>query len=55
MNSSTFVIPHPPHGRTLIIGLKTAKGEYDASLEEDARHPFATGTVFQGLRADLNG
>ncbi|KIM45164.1 hypothetical protein M413DRAFT_428973 [Hebeloma cylindrosporum] len=33
----------------------TAKDEYDASLEEDAKQPEATGSIFQGLRADLDG
>ncbi|KAH9485292.1 hypothetical protein JR316_0002200 [Psilocybe cubensis] len=33
----------------------TAKDEYDASLEEEAKHPEATGSIFQGLRADLDG
>ncbi|KAF8894925.1 hypothetical protein CPB84DRAFT_1816083 [Gymnopilus junonius] len=33
----------------------TAKDEYDASLEEEARQPEATGSIFQGLRADLEG
>ena len=35
--------------------LKTAKDEYDASIKEDEKQPFATGSVFQGLRADLDG
>jgi hypothetical protein len=35
--------------------LKTAKDEYDASIKEDENQPFATGSVFQGLRADLEG
>jgi hypothetical protein len=34
---------------------QTAKDEYDASLEEDAKQPEATGSIFQGLRADLDG
>ncbi|KAF8972951.1 hypothetical protein BDZ97DRAFT_1778504 [Flammula alnicola] len=33
----------------------TAKDEYDASLEEDAKQPEATGSIFQGLRADIEG
>jgi hypothetical protein len=34
---------------------KTAKDEYDASIKEDEKQPFSTGSVFQGLRADLDG
>ncbi|PPQ99714.1 hypothetical protein CVT24_009697 [Panaeolus cyanescens] len=33
----------------------TAKNEYDASVQEDAKQPEATGSIFQGLRADLDG
>ncbi|KAF8160987.1 hypothetical protein B0H34DRAFT_699011 [Crassisporium funariophilum] len=33
----------------------TAKDEYDASREEDKKQPEATGSIFQGLRADLDG
>ncbi|KDR75405.1 hypothetical protein GALMADRAFT_227055 [Galerina marginata CBS 339.88] len=33
----------------------TAKDEYDASLEEEVKQPEATGSIFQGLRADLEG
>ncbi|CAA7259259.1 unnamed protein product [Cyclocybe aegerita] len=33
----------------------TAKDEYDASCEEDAQQLEATGSIFQGLRADLQG
>ncbi|KAJ3518121.1 hypothetical protein NLJ89_g72 [Agrocybe chaxingu] len=33
----------------------TAKDEYDASCEEDAKQLEATGSIFQGLRADLQG
>jgi len=39
----------------LISYFQTAKDEYDASLEEDAKQPEATGSIFQGLRADLDG
>ena len=35
--------------------MKTAKEEYDASIKEDEKQQFATGSVFQGLRADLDG
>ncbi|KAF9562769.1 hypothetical protein CPC08DRAFT_749290 [Agrocybe pediades] len=33
----------------------TGKDEYDLSLEEEARQPEATGSIFQGLRADIDG
>ncbi|KAF5386054.1 hypothetical protein D9615_002424 [Tricholomella constricta] len=33
----------------------TAKDEYDASKKEDEQQPSATGSIFQGLRADLDG
>ncbi|OBZ66504.1 hypothetical protein A0H81_13686 [Grifola frondosa] len=33
----------------------TGKDEYDASKKEDEKQPKATGSVFQGLRADLDG
>ncbi|KAG6878539.1 hypothetical protein C0993_004437 [Termitomyces sp. T159_Od127] len=33
----------------------TAKDEYDASKREEEQQPAATGSIFQGLRADLEG
>ncbi|KAJ6607773.1 hypothetical protein B0H10DRAFT_2070382 [Mycena sp. CBHHK59/15] len=33
----------------------TTKDEYDASKQEDEQQPFATGSIFQGLRADIEG
>ncbi|KAF7792228.1 hypothetical protein EIP86_003262 [Pleurotus ostreatoroseus] len=33
----------------------TGKDEYDASRKEDEQYPHATGSVFQGLRADMDG
>ncbi|GLB37239.1 putative protein of unknown function (DUF3684) [Lyophyllum shimeji] len=33
----------------------TAKDEYDASVKEDEQQPSTTGSIFQGLRADLDG
>ncbi|KAI0037007.1 hypothetical protein K488DRAFT_75577 [Vararia minispora EC-137] len=33
----------------------TGKPEYDASVKEEEKGRFATGSVFQGLRADLDG
>jgi hypothetical protein len=35
--------------------LQTGKDEYDASTNEDQKQSFAAGSVFQGLRADLDG
>jgi hypothetical protein len=40
---------------TDLLNFKTTKEEYDGSIKEDEKHPFATGSVFQGLRADLDG
>jgi len=34
---------------------QTGKDEYDTSLEEEKKHSAVTGSVFQGLRADLEG
>ncbi|KAI0267320.1 hypothetical protein BC834DRAFT_981543 [Gloeopeniophorella convolvens] len=33
----------------------TGKDEYDASVKEEQKAAYATGSVFQGLRADLEG
>lgn len=33
----------------------TGKPEYDASVQDDSKYPSSTGSVFQGLRADLGG
>lgn len=33
----------------------TAKDEYDASKKDDEKQTFSTGSIFQGLRADLDG
>lgn len=35
--------------------LQTAKDEYDASKKDDDKQTFSTGSIFQGLRADLDG
>lgn len=35
--------------------LQTGKDEYDLSVEEEKSQPVPCGSVFQGLRADLNG
>lgn len=40
---------------SVLTMFQTAKDEYDASLEEDAKQPEATGSIFQGLRADVDG
>ncbi|THH29159.1 hypothetical protein EUX98_g5023 [Antrodiella citrinella] len=34
---------------------QTGKDEYDASKKEDSKQPEATGSIFQGLRADIDG
>ncbi|KAJ2913257.1 hypothetical protein MD484_g7175, partial [Candolleomyces efflorescens] len=34
---------------------KTGKRQYDASIQEDSIYPSSTGSIFQGLRADLEG
>ncbi|KAG6829550.1 hypothetical protein H0H92_004219 [Tricholoma furcatifolium] len=33
----------------------TANDEYDASVKEEEQQPASTGSIFQGLRADLDG
>ncbi|EDR11411.1 uncharacterized protein LACBIDRAFT_313549 [Laccaria bicolor S238N-H82] len=33
----------------------TGKAEYDSSKEEDKQQQFGTGSIFQGLRADIDG
>ncbi|KAA1478156.1 hypothetical protein DENSPDRAFT_659742 [Dentipellis sp. KUC8613] len=43
----------PQHMRYELI--YTGKDEYDASVKAEEKVPFATGSVFQGLRADLDG
>jgi Protein of unknown function (DUF3684) len=35
--------------------LQTAKDEYNASQKDYEKQTFATGSIFQGLRADLDG
>ena len=42
---------------TVLIDLpdQTGKSEYDASKSEDAKHGRTAGSVFQGLRADIEG
>jgi hypothetical protein len=34
---------------------KTGKDEYDSSVKAEEKAAYATGSVFQGLRADLEG
>ncbi|KAG2015943.1 hypothetical protein CC2G_009161 [Coprinopsis cinerea AmutBmut pab1-1] len=33
----------------------TGQADYEASIEEDKKYPSSTGSIFQGLRADLEG
>ncbi|TFK25484.1 hypothetical protein FA15DRAFT_703591 [Coprinopsis marcescibilis] len=33
----------------------TGHADYEASIEEDRKYPDSTGSIFQGLRADLDG
>jgi len=50
---SLTVVKYP-----LKIGLtfaQTGKDEYDSSVKAEEKATFATGSVFQGLRADLEG
>lgn len=50
MSYLTFSRPIPLTGFP-----KTGKDEYDASRKEDEKEPAATGSIFQGLRADIEG
>ncbi|OCH90810.1 hypothetical protein OBBRIDRAFT_834709 [Obba rivulosa] len=45
---------NPPTKMRLEL-IYTGKDEYDASKKEDEKQPKATGSIFQGLRADLEG
>lgn len=45
---------NPPTTMRLEL-IYTGKDEYDASRKEDDRQPASTGSVFQGLRADIEG
>ncbi|EMD37151.1 hypothetical protein CERSUDRAFT_115067 [Gelatoporia subvermispora B] len=44
-----------PPTKTRLELIYTGKDEYDASKKEDEQQPKATGSIFQGLRADLEG
>ncbi|KAG8709368.1 hypothetical protein FRC08_018376 [Ceratobasidium sp. 394] len=44
----------PPATSTYQL-IYTGKDEYDASKQEDEKEFQSTGSVFQGLRADLDG
>ncbi|KAL5498075.1 hypothetical protein ACEPAH_3006 [Sanghuangporus vaninii] len=44
-----------PPSRLRVDLIYTGKAEYDASKKEDERFEESTGSVFQGLRADLDG
>ncbi|KAJ7251757.1 hypothetical protein B0H12DRAFT_1118770 [Mycena haematopus] len=46
---------NPPNKVKYQLIYGTAKDEYDASKKEDEQQPFATGSIFQGLRADIDG
>ncbi|PCH38307.1 hypothetical protein WOLCODRAFT_96891 [Wolfiporia cocos MD-104 SS10] len=45
---------NPPTNMRLEL-IYTGKEEYDASKKEDEKQPGTTGSVFQGLRADIDG
>ncbi|KAH8102310.1 hypothetical protein BXZ70DRAFT_1017278, partial [Cristinia sonorae] len=44
-----------PPSRMRLELIYTGKDEYDASKREDSKQPEATGSIFQGLRADVEG
>ncbi|CAL1709408.1 unnamed protein product [Somion occarium] len=44
-----------PPSRTRLELIFTGKDEYEASKREDEQEPEATGSIFQGLRADIEG
>ena len=50
---SLTVVKHGIFSKWVLTFAKTGKDEYDSSVEEEAA--YATGSVFQGLRADLEG
>jgi len=39
----------------MTVPLQTGKDEYDLSVDEEKSLSVPCGSVFQGLRADLNG
>ena len=39
----------------VLTSAQTGKDEYDASVKAEEKAAYATGSVFQGLRADLEG
>jgi len=43
------------HMNNMVMVAQTGKEEYDLSLEEESKQPEATGSIFQGLRADIEG
>ncbi|KZT69065.1 hypothetical protein DAEQUDRAFT_751065 [Daedalea quercina L-15889] len=45
---------NPPTNMSLHL-IYTGKDEYDASRKDDEKQPEKTGSVFQGLRADIEG
>jgi Protein of unknown function (DUF3684) len=41
--------------KSVLTSAQTGKDEYDASVKAEEKAAYATGSVFQGLRADLEG
>lgn len=39
----------------VLTSAQTGKDEYDSSIKMEEKAAYATGSVFQGLRADLEG
>ena len=50
-----FLVPLRHETIDTDVRFQTGKNEYDASKSEDAKHGRTTGSVFQGLRADIDG
>ena len=44
-----------PFASLLIVGVETGKDEYDRSVADQNDRAGMYGSIFQGLRADLNG
>jgi hypothetical protein len=41
--------------KSVLTSEKTGKDEFDSSVKAEEKAAYATGSVFQGLRADLEG
>ena len=41
--------------KSVLTSAQTGKDQYDSSVKEEEKAAYATGSVFQGLRADLEG